>query len=116
MIKFKNRKGVDQMRRGILSIAVLFVAFAFALTMVSGVALAQKTTEPKAKSETITGKVMEGKIAADNGKEYIVVNDAKGKELMKDHMGHKVEVKGKVSEKDGKETIKISSIKHLSNE
>ncbi len=105
------------MRRGMLSIAVLFVAFAFAFTMVSsGVALAQKTVVAKAKSETITGKVMEGKIAADNGKDYTVVNNAKGKELMKDHMGHKVEVKGKVSEKDGQETIKVSSIKHLSNE
>lgn len=104
------------MRRNMVSLVVFFVAFAFALTMVSGVALAQKATQPKAKSETITGKVMEGKIVADNGKEYAVADDAKGKELMKNHMGHKVEVKGKVSEKDGKETIKISSIKHLSNE
>lgn len=105
------------MKRNMLSLTVLFVAFAFAFTTISGVVLAQtKATEPKAKSMTITGKVMEGKIVADNGKEYAVENDAKGKELMKAHMGHKVEVKGVVSEKDGKETIKISSIKHLSKE
>ena len=104
------------MKRNRLILTVLFVAFAFAFTTISGVALVQKATGPKAKSMTITGKVMEGKILADNGKEYAVEDDAKGKELMKDHMGHKVEVKGKVSEKDGKETIKISSIKHLSKE
>lgn len=105
------------MKKNILVITVLFVAFAFAFTTISGVALAQtKAKEPKTKSTTITGKVMEGKIVADGGKEYAVEDDAKGKELMKEHMGHKVEVKGKVSEKDGKETIKISSIKHLSKE
>ncbi len=105
------------MKRYMLSLTVFLVAFVFVFTTISGVALAQtKTTEPKAKSMTITGKVMEGKIASDDGKEYAVENDAKGKELMKEHMGHKVEVKGKVSEKDGKQTIKISSIKHLSKE
>jgi hypothetical protein len=108
---------MNKMKKNILSLAVMFVAFAFAFTMITGVALAQtKAAEPKAKSMTITGKVVEGKIVADNGKEYAVENDAKGKELMKDHMGHKVEVKGAVSEKDGKEMIKISSIKHLSKE
>ncbi len=105
-------------------LAVLFVALAFALTMGSGYALAAMSNMSKsdktaqattAKEETITGKVMEGKIVTDNGKEFTVVNDAKGKELFKDHMGHMVEVKGKVSEKDGKEMIKVSSIKHLSN-
>ncbi len=107
-------------------LAVLFVTVAFALTMGSGYALAamsnmnmsksDKTAQATtSKEETITGKVMEGKIVANNGKEYTVVNDAKGKELFKDHMGHMVEVKGKVSEKDGKDTIKLSSIKHLSN-
>ncbi|MGZ3570127.1 MAG: hypothetical protein ACXVB4_19255 [Pseudobdellovibrionaceae bacterium] len=105
-------------------LAVLFFAFAFALTMGSGYAFAAMSNMSKSdktaqattsKEETITGKVMDGKIVADNGKEYFVENNAKGKELFKDHMGHMVEVKGKVFEKDGKQMIKLSSIKHLSN-
>jgi len=107
-------------------LAVLFIALAFALTMGSGMAMAhgkssststdqmaQATSKPE--TMTVTGKVMEGKVVADNGKEFFVENDAKGKELFKDHMGHMVELKGKVFEKDGKEMIKVSSIKHLSN-
>ncbi len=108
-------------------LALLFVAFAFALTMGSGMAMAHgkssststdkmaQSTSSKEETMTVTGKVMEGKIVADNGKEFFVENNAKGKELFKDHMGHMVEVKGKVFQKDGKEMIKVSSIKHLSN-
>jgi hypothetical protein len=95
------------MKRNILSLFVLFFAFVFALTMVAGAA-------EKAMDTTVVGKVEQGKIVAENGKEYKVADDAKGKELMKDHMGHKVEVTGKVSEENGKATIKISTIKHLS--
>jgi len=107
-------------------LAVLFVAFVFALTMGTGMAMAQgassststnkmeQSATSKAETMTVTGKVMDGKIVADNGKEFFVENNAKGKELFKDHMGHMVEVKGKVFEKDGKEMIKVSSIKHLS--
>lgn len=104
------------MRKSILGVVVCFVVFAFALTTISGVAFAQKATQSKGKSMTVVGKVSEGKITSEDGKEYSVVNDAKGKELMKSHMGHKVEVKGKVTEKEGQQSIKISSIKHLSNE
>jgi len=89
-----------------LSLAAIAFALVFAVTMVGNV---------MAKTMTITGKVEQGKIMAEDGNEYAVADNAKGKELMKDHMGHKVEVKGNVTEKDGKQTIEISSIKHLSD-
>ncbi len=96
------------MRRVALTLSLVMLAFVFAFTMVGG-AIA------KAETMTITGKVEQGKIVADNGKEYMVFDDAKGKELMKDHMGHKVELKGKLEDKSGQEVFVISSIKHLSN-
>ncbi len=99
------------MKRNTLILLVLFFGFVFALTTVAGAA---ETAKTKGETKTITGKVEKGKIVAEDGKEYKVANDTKGKELFKDHMGHKVEVTGKVSEKDGKATIKISSIKHIS--
>ena len=98
------------MRKTALSLVAITVAFVFALAMVGGV-----MAQGEAKTLTIVGKVQEGKILAENGKEYAVVNDAKGQELMKEHMGHKVEATGKVEKKDGQETIVISSIKHLSD-
>jgi hypothetical protein len=100
------------MKRNILSLFVLFFVFVFALTMVAGAA--DEKAKSKAMDTTIVGKVEKGKIVAEDGKEYKVADNAKGKELMKDHMGHKVEVTGKVSEKNGQATIKISTIKHLS--
>ena len=99
------------MRRNTLILLVLFFAFVFAVTIAAGAA---ETAKTKGETKTITGKVEKGKVVAEDGKEYHVANDAKGKELFKDHMGHKVEVTGKVSEKDGKTMIKISSIKHIS--
>ncbi len=61
----------------------------------------------------LTGKVEQGKIVADDGKEYLVADNAQSKELMSKHMCHQVQVMGTVTEKDGKNTITISSFKHL---
>jgi len=65
------------------------------------------------KKMDITGKVEQGKIVADNGKEYMVADNAKSQELFSKHMCHQVKVTGNVTEKDGKDTITISSFKHL---
>jgi hypothetical protein len=91
-----------------LSLMVLVLAFVLALGFIAG-----NTLAAGGKKVDITGKVEQGKIVADNGKEYIVADNAKSQELMSKHMCHQVEVKGTVAEKDGKETITISSFKHL---
>jgi hypothetical protein len=88
---------------------------AFALVLVYGLTMTGVAAAKTGKSVDIVGKVETGKIVADNGKEYFVSDNAKGKELMQEHMGHKVEVKGKLTEKNGKDTIDVSSIKHLSS-
>lgn len=103
------------MKGNALRLAVLAFAFIFAATM-SMTMVGGAVAKSKSETMTIVGKVQQGKILADDGKEYMVADNAKGKELMKDHMGHKVEVKGKVSEKNGQQKIVISSIKHLSAE
>ncbi len=100
------------MKRTVLTVFVLFFAVAFAMTMATGSVMA------KAKSEkmTVVGKVEQGKIVTDSGQQYTVADNAKGKELMSDHMGHRVEVKGKVEHKNGEDRLVVSSIKHLSNQ
>ncbi len=96
------------MKSILLSIMVLAITFAVTAAFVTGNVLASG-----GKKVDITGKVMQGKIVADNGKEYAIADNAKGQELMSGHMCHQVEVKGMVTTKDGKDTIKISSFKHL---
>ncbi len=91
-----------------LSLMVLTLAFVLALGFVAGNASAAG-----GKKMEITGKVEQGKIVADNGKEYMIADNAQGKELMSGHMCHQVQVTGTVTEKDGKDTITISSFKHL---
>jgi len=96
------------MKSTLLSIMVLALAFVLALTFAAG-----NVSAMGGKKVDITGKVLQGKIVADNGKEYAVADNAKGQELMSGHMCHQVEVKGMVTTKDGKDTITISSFKHL---
>lgn len=91
-----------------VSLTVLVLAFALALAFAAG-----NTLAAGGKNMDIKGKVEQGKIVADNGKEYMVAANAKSEELFSKHMCHQVEVKGTVTEKDGKDTITISSFKHL---
>ena len=97
-----------------LSLMVLVLAFVLALGFVAANTMAAgDKMAAGGKKVDITGKVEQGKFVADNGKEYMVADNAKSKELMSKHMCHQVEVKGTVTEKDGKDTIRISSFKHL---
>ncbi len=97
-----------------LSLMVLVLAFVLALGFVAANTMAAGgKMATGVKKMDITGKVEQGKIVADNGKEYIVADNAKSQELFSKHMCHKVEVKGTVTDKDGKDTIEISSFKHL---
>ncbi len=91
-----------------LSLMVFALAFVLALGFIAGNVLAAG-----GKKVDITGKVEQGKIVTDNGKVFMVADNAKSQELMSGHMCHQVEVKGTVTEKDGQETITISSFKHL---
>ncbi len=95
-------------RNTTISLTVLVLAFILAFGFV-----ARNTFAAKGKKVEITGKVEQGKIVADDGREYMVTNNAQSKELMSKHMCHQVQVTGTVTEKDGKETITISSFKHL---
>ncbi len=96
------------MKSTLLSIMVLGLTFVLAAAFVAG-----NVSALGGKKVDITGKVMQGKIVADNGKEYAIADNAQGQELMSGHMCHQVEVKGTVTTQDGKDTIKISSFKHL---
>ncbi len=96
------------MKSTLLSIMVLALTFALTLAFAAG-----NVSALGGKKVDITGKVMQGKIVADNGKEYAVADNAKSQELMSGHMCHRVEVKGTVTTKDGQDTITISSFKHL---
>jgi hypothetical protein len=100
------------MKRTVLTFFVLFFAVAFTMTMATGSVMAKEKSEKM----TIVGKVEQGKIVADDGQQFTVADNAKGKELMTDHMGHRVEVKGKMEHKDGQDKLVVSSIKHLSNQ
>lgn len=95
------------MKKNFARLAVLMLALVFALAMTAAPALA-------AKEMTITGKVEEGKITADTGQTYMVKENSKSKELMKDHMGHRVEVHGKVDTKGGEQWITVERFKHIS--
>lgn len=96
------------MKSTLLSIMVLALTFFVAAALVAG-----NVSALGGKKADITGKVMQGKIVTDNGKEYAIADNAKGQELMSGHMCHQVEVKGMVTTQDGKDTITISSFKHL---
>ncbi len=96
------------MRSTSLSIIVLVLTFIVAAAFAAG-----NVSALRGKKADITGKVMQGKIVGDNGKEYAIADNAKGQELTSGHMCHQVEVKGMVTTKDGKDTITISSFKHL---
>ncbi len=91
-----------------VSIVALVLTFLVAAAFVAG-----NVSALGGKKVDITGKVMQGKIVADNGKEYAIADNAQSQELMSGHMCHQVEVKGTLVTKDGKDTITISSFKHL---
>ncbi len=96
------------MKNTLLSITALALSLVVALTFAAG-----NVSALGGKKVDITGKVIQGKIVADNGKEYAIADNAQGQELMSGHMCHQVEVKGTVTTQEGKDTITISSFKHL---
>ena len=91
-----------------VSVTVLALTFVIGLAFIAG-----NVSALGGKKVDITGQVMQGKIVADNGKEYALEDDAKSQELMSGHMCHQVEIKGTVTNKDGQDTIRVSSFKHL---
>ncbi len=97
------------MKSALLSVMVVVLTLVLAMAFVAG-----NVSAWGGKKADITGKVEQGKIVADNGKEYIIADNAKGQELMSGHMCHQVEVKGMVTAKNGTDTIRVSSFKHLS--
>ncbi len=96
------------MKSTLLSVMALSLAVVLAMTFVAGNVLAKGN-----KKVDITGKVEQGKIVADNGRVYMLADNAKGQELQSGHMCHQVEVKGTVTSRNGQDTIKVSSFKHL---
>jgi hypothetical protein len=62
------------------------------------------------------GNITSATVTTDDGTKYVVVMDAKGKKLAKDMNGMKAEVTGEVKEKDGENTIKVSSSKVMKDE
>jgi len=96
------------MKGTLLNIMVLGLTFLVAAAFVAG-----RVSATGGEEVGITGKVLEGKIVADDGKEYAIADNAQAKELMSGHMCHQVEVKGTVATEDGEDTITISSFKHL---
>ena len=69
----------------------------------------QKAPEPAAGEVTIVGSVdTAGKVIAENGQAYVIVDNDAGKELIK-MVAKKVEVKGAVSEKEGAKIITVTA-------
>ncbi|MCJ7594216.1 MAG: hypothetical protein MUO52_05525 [Desulfobacterales bacterium] len=69
----------------------------------------QKAPEPAAGEVTIVGSVdTAGKVIAEDGQAYVIVDNDAGKELIK-MVAKKVEVKGAVSEKEGAKTITVTA-------
>lgn len=96
------------MKSTLLSIMVLALTFVIGMAFVAG-----NVSALGGKKVDITGKVEQGKIVADNGREYTFADNAKSKELMSGHMCHQVEVKGTLVKENGKEMLRISSFKHI---
>ena len=69
----------------------------------------QKAPEPAAGEVTIVGSIdAAGKVIAEDGQAYVIVDNDAGKELVK-MVAKKVEVKGAVSEKEGAKTITVTA-------
>ncbi len=94
------------MKRNIGRFGVVFLALALALSMtVSSVAAA--------KGVTITGKIEHGKLVADNGRTYTLSHNFRGRELIHDHTGERVEVHGTLSKTRAKNIVTVDRIDRI---
>ncbi len=94
------------MKRNFVKYAVLLLVLTFAFSMtVSNAAAAERAT--------ITGRIEHGKIVADNGRTYILTHNLRGRELINDHTGERVEVHGWLSKSRAKNFISVDRIDHI---
>ncbi len=96
------------MKSTLFSMTVLVLTFVVALAFVAG-----NVSAWGGKKVDIKGKVEQGKFVADNGQTYSFASNAKSQELTSKHMCHEMEVKGTVTKKNGEDTIRVSSFKHI---
>ncbi len=94
------------MKRNTMKAAVLFLvlAFAFSLSVSSAAA---------AKGVTIIGKVEHGKIVTDSGRTYTLRHNVRGRELITDHTGQRVEVHGWLSKTRSQDILHVDRINHI---
>ncbi len=85
-------------------VLLLVLTFAFSIPVSNAAA---------ACGSTITGRIEHGKIVADNGRTYILSHNFRGRELINDHTGQRVEVHGNVSKSRAKNYISVDRIDHI---
>ncbi|HSR11489.1 MAG TPA: hypothetical protein VLS90_08570 [Thermodesulfobacteriota bacterium] len=90
----------------IMRILVLFVVMGFAVSLGASTASA-------AKGVTITGRIEHGKLVADNGRTYILKHNTRGRELLLDHPGQRVEVHGWLSNTRAQNILSVDRIDHI---
>lgn len=97
--KKRKREG-QKMKRNRRFLAIAMCAL-FLMAMMSAAVLF-------AAEVTITGKISEQGIVADDGQVYAVAEDEKGKEIM-EHVDKTVKVTGTVEEREGKKVITVTN-------